>query len=57
MPLFVVVTKTDKSSQEEVDHTTEAIVDTLLTDKGKVAYPVHTSGDVETAAQTFRDGR
>ena len=57
MPLFVVVTKVDKSTQEQVAQTTQSIVDTLLVGNDKIAMPVHTSSDVETAAHTFREGK
>ena len=57
MPLFVVVTKVDKCSKEQIDQSTRSIFDILLTEKGKVALPVHTAADVSTAAQIFREGR
>lgn len=57
MPLFVVITKVDKASQEQVAQTTQAIVDNLLAGKGKVPLPVHTSSDVYTAAHNFREGK
>ena len=57
MPLFVVVTKVDKSSTDEVAHTTQAVVDNLLTEKGKVPLLVQSSSDVQTAAQHCREGK
>ena len=57
MPLFVVVTKVDKASQEQVAQTTQAIFSNLLTEKGKMAFPVHTETDVSIAVQNFREGR
>ena len=57
MPLFVVVTKVDKSSSEQVAQTTQAIVDTLLRERGKEALLVKTDSDVHTAAQTLREGK
>ena len=57
MPLFVVITKVDKSSPEQVAKTTQAIVDNLLAEKGKVPLPVHNTVDVHTAAHNFREGK
>ena len=57
MPLFVVVTKVDKSSQEQVTQTMEAVFTHLLAQKGKVALPVHSTDDVDLAVKNFRDGR
>jgi GTPase len=57
MPLFVVVTKVDKSSADQVAQTTQAIVDNLLAEKGKVPLLVQSSSDVHTAAQHCREGK
>ena len=57
MPLFVVVTKVDKSTPEQVTQTTQAIEDTLLAGIGKLPLPVHDDSDVHTAAHNFRDGK
>ena len=57
MPLFVVVTKVDKSSTDEVAQTTQAVVDNLLTEKGKVPLLVQSNSDVHTAAQHCREGK
>lgn len=57
MPLFVVVTKVDKSSQEQVTQTMEAVFTHLLAQKGKVAFPVHSTDDVDLAVKNFREGR
>lgn len=57
MPLFVVITKVDKASQEQVTETTQSVVDNLLAENGKVPLPVLTSSDVYTAAHIFREGK
>ena len=57
MPLFVVVTKVDKSSQEQVTQTTDAIFTNLLSEKGKVPFPVHSTTDVDVAVKNFMEGR
>lgn len=57
MPLFVVVTKVDKSSPEQIAQTTKAIVDKLLAERDKEPLTINTNSDVHTAAHSFRKGR
>ena len=57
MPLFVVVTKVDKSTEEQITHTSDAIFTNLLSEKGKVSFPVSTTSDVDIAVQNFMEGR
>lgn len=57
MPLFVVVTKVDKCSPEQVTKTTQAIVDKLLAERHKELLAIRTSSDVHKAAHSFREGR
>lgn len=57
MPLFVVVTKVDKSSSEQIAQTTKSIVDKLLAERDKKPLTISTSSDVHTAAHSFREGK